>query len=161
MKIFDPTNLINDSSCFDLQFRKDIRKERINAPAYYRWKAQFVITAPKDGIMALKEIKKAMKCGNVTIVGNQARLSVQKISDVADRTIPYVRKHISGTKKKEFELWQKAVEILMRNKGIPSTTWKKSDFLSLTHIHNSTAKYKSNPRKPKWLDTAKLFTTQV
>lgn len=161
MKIFDPTNLINDSSCFDLQFRKDIRKERANSPTYYRWKAQFVVTAPKEGLEALREIQKTMKCGNIHVIGNQARLSVQKISDVAKYSVPYLRKHTNGNKKKEFELWQKAVEILLRNKGIPMALWKKSDFLSLVHIHNSTAKYKSNPRKAKWLNMAKLFTTKI
>ena len=54
---FNIVTLVNNDGCFDLQFRKDTRHERTNAPTYYRWKAQFVVTTPKENIKVLEKIK--------------------------------------------------------------------------------------------------------
>ena len=79
-KVFNIVDLVNCDGCFDLQFRKDTRHERTNSPTYYRWKAQFVVTGPKEDIKILEKIKKEMDCGEVSISKDQARFSVQKIS---------------------------------------------------------------------------------
>ena len=55
---FNIAELVNQDGCFDLQFRKDTRHERTNAPTYYRWKAQFVVTGPKENAKVLERVKK-------------------------------------------------------------------------------------------------------
>lgn len=156
---FDIVDLANNYGCFDLQFRKDTRYERTNSPTYYRWKAQFIVTAPKNNFKILEKIKKIIGCGEVHISNNQARFSVQKIGDIAENVIPFFRKNsLSGNKKKDFELWSKAIEIIYRNKGKHLTLWKKNELNQLIEIQKSSAKYKNKPRQAKWLDMAKSLT---
>src|SRR5579863_9146720 len=136
-------SIVNCDGCFDLQFRKDTRHERTNSPTYYRWKAQFIVTAPKEDKKILEKIKKEIGCGQIHIAKDQARYSVQKISDVAECVIPYFKKHPLSDKKKHcFELWSKAVQIIYSNKGKYSTDWKKNDLHTLVEIHKSSLKYK-------------------
>ena len=156
---FNIVNLVNSDGCFDLQFRKDTRHERTNAPTYYRWKTQFVVTAPKENAKVLERIKNEFGCGDVTISKDQARFSVQKISDISDAVVPYFRKNcLADKKKKDFELWAKAVDIIQKNKGKFLTAWKKNDLCTLIEIQKSSAKYKNRPRAPKWLEMAKTLT---
>ena len=54
---FNLVELVNNDGCFDLQFRKDTRRERLNSPTYYRWKAQFVSTAPKGNMKFLEKLR--------------------------------------------------------------------------------------------------------
>lgn len=158
-EIFNLSNIVNNDGCFDLQFRKDTRHERTNAPTYYRWKAQFVVTSPKANNKILEKIKREIGCGDITISKDQARFAVQKIDDIVEVVIPYFRKNcLAEKKKKDFELWSKAVEIIKRNKGKYLIAWKKSDLHSLLEIHKSAAKYKVRVRQPKWLDMAKTLS---
>ncbi len=156
---FNIVTLVNSDGCFDLQFRKDTRHERTNSPTYYRWKAQFVVTAPKNDVKILEKIKSEMQCGEVTISKDQARFSVQKIGDIAEIVVPFFKKNtLSGEKKKDFELWAKGVEVIQRNKGKFLATWKKNDICTLIEIHKSSAKYKTRPREPKWLEMAQTLS---
>ena len=156
---FNIVSLANNDACFDLQFRKDTRHERTNSPTYYRWKTQFIITLPKKDIKILEKAKKEICCGQVCISKDQARLSVQKISDISEKIVPFFRKNkLSDNKKKDFELWAKAVEIIERNRGKALASWKKSELCALIEIHKSSSKYKNNPRQPKWLEMAKTLT---
>lgn len=151
--------LVNNDGCFDLQFRKDTRHERTNSPTYYRWKAQFVVTSPKNDIKILEKIKNEMGCGEVTISKDQARFSVQKISDIAETVVPFFKKNsLADKKKKDFELWAKGVEVIQRNKGKFLASWKKNDICTLIEIHKSSAKYKNHPREPKWLEMARTLS---
>lgn len=153
--------LVNNDGCFDLQFRKDIRRERTNSPTYYRWKTQFIVTSPKADVKVLEKIRKELDCGQVCISRDQARFSIQKISDIAATVVPFFRKNcLANKKKKDFELWCKAVEIIERNKGKNLADWKKNEVCSLIEIQKSSAKYKNRPRAPKWLEQAKLFSKQ-
>jgi len=161
-------NFISSDSCFDLQFRKDTRHERTNSPTYYRWKAQFVVTAPKKNLKILEKIKKELKCGDISVSKDQARFSVQKIDDITDIIIPYFRKNclpiLEGSlnnKKKDFELWVKGVEIIKKNKGKYLTNWKKTDLHCLVEIHKSSAKYKHRVRSCKWLDIARTLAKSL
>jgi hypothetical protein len=155
---FNVCNLVNSDGCFDLQFRKDTRYERTNAPTYYRWKAQFVVTAPKTNVKILEKIKNNIGCGDVTVSANQARFAVQKIDDIIEFVVPYFRKNcLGGNKKKDFELWAKGVQIIKNNKGKYLVSWKRSDIHSLLEIHKSSAKYKNNPRAPKWMEMARTL----
>ena len=156
---FNIVTLVNNDGCFDLQFRKDVRRERTNSPTYYRWKVQFIVTGSKDDTKILEKLKNELECGEVSISKGQARFSVQKINDVAETIVPFFKKNIlADKKKKDFELWAKAVEIIHKNKGKNLAEWKKNEVCSLIEIHNSTAKYKNRPRQPKWLDMAKSLS---
>jgi len=156
---FNLVTLVNNDGCFDLQFRKDTRHERTNSPTYYRWKAQFVVTSPKKDIKILGKIKREMGCGQINISKDQARFSVQKISDITETIIPYFRKNcLANNKKRDFELWAKGAEIIYKNKGVSLASWKKNDLCTLVEIHKSSSKYKNRPRAPKWLDMAKTLT---
>ncbi|MFH1968444.1 MAG: LAGLIDADG family homing endonuclease [bacterium] len=156
---FNVANLVNNYGCFDLQFRKDTRHERTNSPTYYRWKAQFVVTAPKSNLKILEKIKKEINCGKVYASGGQARFSVQKICDIYDVILPYFRKNqLKDKKKKDFDLWSKAIETIYKNKGKNLVNWKKNEINQLIQIQKSCAKYKNNPRSCKWLEMAKTLT---
>lgn len=158
-KFFNIVSLVNSDGCFDLQFRKDTRHERTNSPTYYRWKAQFIVTSGKDDMPVLQKIKKEMGCGEVSVSKDQARFSVQKISDIAETVVPFFRKNkLADKKKKDFELWAKAVEIIQKNKGKPLAEWKKNELNSLIQIQKSSSKYKKTSREPKWLDMAKTLS---
>jgi hypothetical protein len=155
-------NLTNNDGCFDLQFRKDTRKERTNSPTYYRWKMQFVVTGPKEKIKLLEKIKKELKCGAVNVSKDQARFSVQKIDDINSVVVPFFKKNqLASQKKKDFELWQKAAGIIQKNKGKSLIKWKKPDFLQLIEIQKSAVKYKNKPRQLKWLKTAQELAKTI
>jgi len=156
---FNILEIVNNDGCFDLQFRKDARHDRTNSPTYYRWKAQFIVTSPKENIKILEKIKNILDCGQVSVCAGQARFSVQKISDISGSIVPYFKKNIlSQNKKKDFELWAKGVEVIERNKGKFLSAWKKNDICTLIEIHKSSAKYKIRARQPKWLDMAKTLS---
>ena len=158
-KKFSIVNLVNNDGCFDLQFRKDQRHDRTNSPTYYRWKVQFVITSSKENIKILEKIKKELNCGQICVSKDQARFSVQKISDIVEIIVPFFRKNsLLNKKKKDFELWTKGVEIIQRNKGKFLASWKKNDLCTLIEIHKSSAKYKTRARQPKWLNMAKTLS---
>lgn len=147
--------IVSTDGCFDLQFRKDIRHKRTGSPTYFRWKIQFIVTGHKSQVEQLTKIAEELKCGKINIDSNQARFSVQKIEDIQSKVIPYFKKNqLSGKKKNDFNLWQKASEIIYNNKGKSSITWKKSDFLQLIEIHKSAEKYKLKHRESKWTKDA-------
>lgn len=156
---FNVAAIVNNDGCFDLQFRKDTRHDRTNSPTYYRWKAQFIVTSPKENAKVLEKIKNEVGCGEVSISKDQARFSVQNIGDIAGVVVPFFRKNkLAEKKKKDFELWAKGVEIIQKNKGKFLASWKKNDMCTLIEIHKSSAKYKNRPRAPKWLDMAKALS---
>lgn len=155
---FNIVELVNSSGCFDLQFRKDTRHERTGAPSYYRWKVQFVVTTPLPQAAVLKKVQNLLGAGIVTTAKNQARFSVQNISEAAEIIVPFFAKHtLAGIKKKDFQLWRHAVEIVFRNKGRALGAWKKNDLKQLIEIHKLTVKNKAAGKQGKWLDVANLI----
>ncbi len=159
---FNILELVNNSGCFDLQFRKDTRHERTGSPTYYRWKIQFIITAPKENNKVLEKAKKMIGCGKITITVGQARLSVQNLDDIAKIIVPFFTKNkLTGNKKKDFDVWQKAVEIIYKNKGIYLSKWEKNDLKQLIEIHKLSARYKAKPKKGKWLEMAQTLSKTV
>jgi len=156
----DLIEIINKASCFNLQFRKDTRKERPLSPIYYRWNVQFIITLPSQEFQKLKELKEKIGCGTVYALARQTRFCVQNISQIKTILLPFLfslKKNLGEKKKKDLELWQKAVEIIFRNKRKPLSVWPKSDIYSLIEIYKSSLKYKKRPRSAKWLQTAKIL----
>lgn len=161
-KKFNVATLVNQDGCFDLQFRKDARHERTNTPTYYRWKMQFIVTAPKSQTKTLEKIQSTIGCGKINISGNQARLSVQKIDDINTVIIPFFRKNpLADKKKKNFELWQRAALIIQKNKGKSLLNWKRNEFLQLIELQKSSLKYKENSREPKWMKEAQDLAKSI
>ena len=155
---FNITELVNKEGCFDLQFRKDTKHGRTGAPTYYRWKIQFIIAGSKEKQKIFERVKSVIGCGDVYIIKDQSRYSVQKIDDINNIIIPLFRKNkLIGKKKKDFELWQKAVYIIYKNKGKYLVKWKKNDLLSLIEIQKSAVKYKNKPRQAKWIEMAQAL----
>ena len=116
------------------------------------------MTAPKSEAKRLKSIQKTFSCGQIHVIGNQARFSIQKISDISTAVIPFLKSNtLAGKKKKDFDMWQRAVTILEKNKGVHMQKWKKNDLHSLIEIHKSIARYKSNPKQAKWIDMARTI----
>ncbi|MBX4200774.1 LAGLIDADG family homing endonuclease [Candidatus Parcubacteria bacterium] len=156
---FDIINVASSDGCFDLQFRRDTRHERTGSPTYYRWKIQFIITMPKEQTAVLKKAKQMIGSGAISLAKNQARYSVQKLEDLAEVVIPFFKKNtLTGDKKRCFDIWQKAVAIVHQNKGKKINDWKKNDLLQLIEIHKSLAKYKTKPKKQKWIEMAKTLS---
>lgn len=155
---FNVAELVNKEGCFDLQFRKDTKHKRTGAPTYYRWKIQFVITGPKDKQKIFKIVKSIIGCGDVCIIKDQARYSVQKIDDINNIIIPFFQKNqLADKKKKYFELWRRAVDIIYKNKGKYLAKWEKNDLLSLIKIQKSAVKYKNKPKQLKWIEMAQTL----
>jgi len=139
-----------------------IRQHGISEQTYYRWKAQFVVTGPKEKVKVFEKIKNQLDCGQISVSNGQARFSVQKIGDISSVVVPFFKKNeLSDKKKKDFELWSKGVEVIQRNKGKYLASWKKNDICTLIEIQKSTAKYKNRPRQPKWLDMARALVKTV
>ncbi len=163
MEKFNLLQLANYDACFDLQFRKDTRHERTGSPTYYRWKLQFIITGAKDAIKIMEKVKKEFGCGDCSISKDQSRFSVQKIDDIYETVVPYFARHSLGgggltqNKKKDFQLWHKAVEIIYKNKGVYLSKWEKNDLKKLIEIHKIKSQYKQKPRAGKWMDMAKVL----
>jgi len=151
------TKIVNEAGCFDLQFRRDIRHKRTNSPTYYCWKAQFVITGSVEREDLLRKIQETLDCGRLHyITGTQIRYSVQKLEDLNNKIVPFFNEHsLSGNKKKDFELWAQAIDILYQNKGKSLSLWSKDLFRQLITIQKASQQYKSKKtRTSKWIPVA-------
>lgn len=162
---------VDGEGCFGLQFRKDVRHERLGSPAYYSRKAQFIIVARADEKELFERIKDLFKCGENYETNGEIHYSVQKLYDLHDAIIPFFRKYnLEGKKKYDFELWAEAVEIIYKNKrnttniqkgvrGFTKTVWDEQDFNRLLEIHKLMQKYKSKrPQGFKHISIAQELT---
>lgn len=152
-------NFLNQRTCFDLQFRRDVRHKRTGSPVYYSWKAQFVITGSLNEEDLLRRIQEIIGCGKLHyITARQLRYSVQSIDELHNNIIPLFlgRYSLSGKKKTDFELWAKAIEILYQNKGKLLSQWPKDQFGQLIEIQKAIQKFKAKKvQSAKWLPVAK------
>lgn len=155
----DIKSLIRQQGCFDLQFRKDIKKNRPNSPIYYRWKVQFIIIGNSDD---LEKVKNVFGCGKIHMIKNQARFSVQNINEIINLVIPYFTGiALNGRKKNDFDLWAKGVEIIYKNKGKSLSIWKKEDLRELINIQKKSQQYKDKPKTSKWIKTAESLMDAI
>ena len=145
--------LIEKKGCFGLQFRRDVRYERQNHPAYYRWKAQFIIVSNKNDEKNIKKIKNILNCGKIYSTENNIRYIVQKIDNLYNIVLPFLEKQdLSEKKKKELNIWIKAVKIIYQYKGKNLTKWKKKDFQNLLKLSQLIEKKRNKSlRKRKWM----------
>ncbi|MDO8436529.1 MAG: LAGLIDADG family homing endonuclease [bacterium] len=161
---------VDGEGCFDLQFRRDIRHERLGKPVYYSWKVQFVINIRRDDDKLLKKIQNALNCGQIHFTQSEVRYSVQNLENLKNIIIPFFNKYpLSGKKKMDFGLWIEAIYIIYRNKrknmnikkgirGFISTNWNKKDFQRLIEIQKLMQQFKSKrPRGFKWISMAELI----
>lgn len=157
-KIMSINNLIAGEGCFDLQFRQDTKHDRLNSPTYYRWKAQFVITQNIANKNILEKVKTILKCGKIHLIKDRARYSVQNLDEIKSTIIPYFKSHpIFGTRKSDFNLWARAVDIIHKNKRTFLSAWKKEDLGALLRIQKEIKKFKKRPKNSKWSDMAESF----
>lgn len=154
----DIEKFISKAGCFNLQFRRDVRHERLNVPTYYHWRAQFVIIGNLNEEDLIRKIQNALNCGRIHYnnTATQLRYSVQDIDSLFNKIVPLFKKNqLSGKKKQDFELWAEAIGILRQNKGKPLNNWNKEDFLRLIEIHKTIQKYKAKKRQSfKWISVA-------
>ncbi len=160
-KINKPNNrlleLIIEKGLFDLQFRRDVRYERLNHPTYYRWKAQFIIVLNKSEEKDIKAIKNVFGCGRVYLEKNQIRYAVQNINDLKYTIIPFFEgKKMKERKKNKLISWAKAIEIIYNYKRKNLSTWQKKDFKDLLDIYKLIQESK-NPHRHKWISGAELI----
>ncbi|MCX6722810.1 MAG: LAGLIDADG family homing endonuclease, partial [Candidatus Staskawiczbacteria bacterium] len=151
---------VDGEGCFSLSFRKDVRHERKNAPVYYSWKAQFMITARKDEIDLFERIKYSFGCGKIynqkkNGINSEIHYCVSNLEDLNDIISPFLKKHnLQAKKKYDFELWAEAINIMHKNrkkrvnaqkgiKGFSKNNWEDADFKRLLKIHSDMQKYKS------------------
>jgi len=157
-------NFISKEGCFDLQFRRDVKHKRPQRPVYYGWKAQFVVMGKYKDEDLLREIQNSLNGGRLHFVGeNKIRYSVQSIDDLYNKVIPFLKEYdLSGNKKRNFEWWSKAVEILFQNKGKAIKEWKKEDFRQLIKIQKIMQKYKIKKiQGQKWLSAAESIIAEI
>lgn len=155
--------------CFDLQFRRDVKKERNGSPVYYGWKAQYVVSLDFKDLELVKKLVGVFQCGTVhTPPSGDARFSIQDIENLYHVVLPFFRRYpLYGNKQKDFELWAEAIEILYQNKtqknhsgkrGFPQKVWQRKPFLRLLELHRLMQSYKSaRPQGYKWIKEAERF----
>ena len=151
--------------CFALKFRRDVRHDRKNKPVYFYWDIEFAIVLRADDLDLLKKIQLSLGCGKISVSKrDQARYSVNKITDLSNKIVPFIERHrLHGKKRFDFELWKEAVLIFRNNqriglnrkkgeKGFHKTNWNHRDLQRLIEIHKEMANYKSKSSKEwKWL----------
>ena len=143
---------ILNNSCFNLQFRRDIRYKRTNQPTYYRWKVQFVLL---NELETLKKINALLDCGKIYINKNRARFVIQNIDNLYNVVIPFIRDYkLSKDRKNDFQLWAEAVGIIYRNKRKSLKNWKRKDLQRIIEIQKRMQTYKLKPKELKWLSVA-------
>lgn len=166
--------LTDGEGCFDLQFRKDVHTKKSVQRVYYYWKVQFVINLRKDDQELLEKTKGIFNCGLIHFTKNdEVRYSIQKVEELHNIIVPFFKEHsLHGKKKKDFELWAEAVNLIFKNKrksvnvekgkrGFRKTEWDAEDFARLLEIQKEMEKYKSKrANTPKWTSVAQSLVKQ-
>lgn len=154
--------LTDGEGCFVLKFRRDFKKNRTNAPAYFGWQAAFVIVLRKDDMHLLEKVRKVIGCGTISYSGNSVRLQVQDTKELINKIVPFFRKYrLYGKKADDFKLWLEAVSLIAKNKrqtvnvqrgvrGFTRVIWKTEDLVRLNEIRNLMLPYKAAHPPFKW-----------
>ena len=165
---------VDGEGCFGLQFRKDVRHERLGSPIYYSWKAQFMITARKDEQELFERIKSFFGCGSIyKELDCEIHYCVANVDDLKNVISPFFKKHqLQGKKKQDFILWAEAIDIISRNKkikvnsqkgikGFSKNNWNPEDLYRLLELHSEMQKYKSKrPQGLKHIKVARKLITE-
>jgi len=89
-------------------------------------KLEFEIELVEDDREILERIKETLDCGNIYTLSYErygwrphVKYKIQKISDFTEKLIPYLRKYpLQAKKKKSFEIFAKAVELVSKKKHL-------------------------------------------
>jgi len=157
------TGFVDGEGCFHLNYRSEIKGTRKGTPRYYRWKVGFSIFLKKDDKEVLQKIKNTLKCGNIYESGGWVRYDVGEVENLFNIITQFFRKYqLVGKKKKDFELWAEAVEIIYKNRqtipkfekgkrGFAKAEWDKQELQRLLEIQTEMKKYKAETNKePRW-----------
>lgn len=159
---------VDGEGCFALKFRRDVKHDRKNKPAYFYWDAEFAINLKADDREILERIAHTLECGRV---GNKnkagtVRYSVNNTDDLVHKITVFFQKHKLQAKKRfDFELWEEAVRLLHKNRGrrtnlseVANTArgqgvaWDQKELKRLEELHEEMKKYKGGNRGDwKWL----------
>lgn len=154
--------LTEGEGCFALKFRRDVKKDRPNSPAYFGWQALFAISLRKDDAPLLGKVKNALRCGSLSFSDDSIRFQIQDIETLVNKVIPFFdRFRLYGKKYNDFVLWKEAVMIIYRNKkksvnvkqgrrGFIPVIWNKKDLLRLKGIREEMKLFKSKGHPFKW-----------
>lgn len=161
--------IIEENGCFSLIYRRDRHLDRGGRRIYFYFRPHFAITMKNDKKDLIEQIQKTLNVGKISESGKQVRLDVFSPKD-ARSIITLLRKHnfSSFGNQKEFELWQEAVEIILRNnkkkiniekgkRGFVSTwaNFDPKDLKRLFRIREEMRKYK------KWKKTEYRWTNTL
>src|SRR3989344_6161898 len=148
--------LTDGEGCFSLRCHSEVKRQRKGQPAYLRWRAEFAIVMRADDEPLLGLVQETIGCGTITKSRGTVRYSVQGIGDLHDIILPFFLRHtMYGKKRKDFELWGKAVKILWRHnpnlvnirsgtKGFTDNPWGADELAELRSIHQEIMGVKTN-----------------
>lgn len=94
---------------------------------------EFVVTQGEKSLSALKEIEKYFGCGSIILNKRYDnhnehlyRYCVRSLKDLNKKIIPLFRKYpLRTSKKKDFLIFEKVVEIMTRKEHLKKTGWNK------------------------------------
>lgn len=140
---------VDGEGCFYLTFRSEVKRNRNGSPTYYRWLPYFAITLREDDYDILKKICDTLNCGKLYFLssrnrgGRMAYLGIQNITDLYEKVMPFFKKYpLRAKKRKDFELWCRALEIVYRNKK-NRASHSIEDHRILSNIREGMRTYKS------------------
>ena len=147
---------VDGEGCFALKFRRDIKRGRINKPAYFYWDIEFAILLKSDDKDVLYKIQDVLGCGKVGNIDKRGlvRYSVNNISDLSDKIVPFFQKYpLRAKKRHDFELWREAVVIFKRSQRL----WDQKTLQRLMEIREAMKQYKGGNRSNwKWLPQSQV-----
>lgn len=160
--------IIEEQGCFSLIYRRDRHLDRGGSRIYFYFRPHFAITMKDDKKDFIEQLKESLGCGKITATGGQARIDIFSPQD-AKNIVKVLNKHsfLNHNKKKEFGLWQEAVDIITRNnkkkvntekgkQGFVSTwaNFNEKDLKRLFRIREEMKKYKKWRKTDyKWTNT--------
>jgi hypothetical protein len=148
---------VDGEGCFALKFRRDVRNDRPGHPEYFYWDIEFAIMLKGTDKGILEMIRDTLECGSVSGPDKKGlvRFAVHKVSDIADKMIPFFEQYkLHAFKKDDFELWKQAVGIFHKNflKKLRQDLWEEKDLDVLMGIKKQMEVYKGGNRHNwKWL----------
>ena len=143
--------LVEGEGCFILQYRREVKRNRLGSPSYFRWFVAFAIVLRNDDAPLLNMIKKSLGCGSLSYTRNSVRFQVQDAYILLKKIVPFFNKfRLHGKKAKDFALWKEAVGTVARNRYIRLSKWSEDDAERLHQIRNQMKIYKSQGPEFKW-----------
>lgn len=109
---------VDGEGCFYLTYRSETKTNRATSPKYYRWISYFAINLRKDDMDILEKIHDTLDYGKISISKDgMANYYIQNIDDLYNKVMPFFKVHsLRAKKKKDFELWCQALQVLFLNK---------------------------------------------